>query len=42
MVREKLWEKIIFKVGQKSEKIFDIVTVRNHSANSVYAALKIL
>ena len=38
----KVMGKIIFKVGQKSEKIFDIVAVRNHSANSIYAALKIL
>ena len=42
MVREKLGEKIIFKVGQKSEIIFDSVAVRNHSANSIYVALKIL
>ena len=28
-------KQIIFKVGQKSGKIFDIVSVRNNSANSI-------
>ena len=35
-------KQIIFKVGQKSGKIFDIVSVRNNLANSIYVALKIL
>ena len=43
MVREKLGKtNNFFKVGQKSRKIFDIVLVRNNSANSIYVALKIL
>ena len=35
-------KQIIFKVWQKSVKIFDNVSVRNNSANSIYVALKIL
>lgn len=41
-VRESSGKKIIFKVWQKSVKIFDNVSVRNNSANSIYVALKIL